>query len=495
MLVGLFLANIYLQPEHHNEHRLPGLETANLPTTSPWRTRKGADPAFKSETTGHQQPSKQASAGQQKKQPSSRTEIPDYHIVFSTSCLPQQHWESYVLFYHAFKVKQRGNVTRLLSGCNPKEEQQMKEFHSKYISTLSPNFHVHFTPDFSRVPHPETESKTVQYKYMNKPFSLRHWLQESLGYRMGDIGNALPNPAYDDDIIFLIDPVMILLKPLKHDFRNDDTVLWVKKPSDLEHQYVHHGHPMAQQDGYLVNNWMSLDMKAITMSNETATYIANIQSYHGPLHWNSGPPYLMTARDAYRIASLWKDFAPRVHKQFPKLFAEMFGYIIATAHLQLPHTFLKSFVVSTTTTAHREGWELVDNLRHICTQSQLVETKSSPIPFALHYCKRYLLGTFFWSKYRLRKDFMNCNVPLLQEPDASLVHWRNWTSPPPKKRDQRGNWSQETKALSEKTAKREAFMLCGMITVVNEAVGYYKRQACGNGGNFSKVYNFHDDPG
>jgi hypothetical protein len=36
------------------------------------------------------------------------TTVP-YHIVFSTSCAPQQHWESYVLFYHAWKVGQPGN--------------------------------------------------------------------------------------------------------------------------------------------------------------------------------------------------------------------------------------------------------------------------------------------------------------------------------------------------------------------------------------------------
>lgn len=38
---------------------------------------------------------------------------PDYHVVFSTSCVPQQHWESYLFFYHAWKVNQPGTVVRL----------------------------------------------------------------------------------------------------------------------------------------------------------------------------------------------------------------------------------------------------------------------------------------------------------------------------------------------------------------------------------------------
>jgi hypothetical protein len=38
---------------------------------------------------------------------------PKYHLVFSTSCGPQQDWESFVFFYHAFKVGQPGNVVRM----------------------------------------------------------------------------------------------------------------------------------------------------------------------------------------------------------------------------------------------------------------------------------------------------------------------------------------------------------------------------------------------
>jgi hypothetical protein len=39
---------------------------------------------------------------------------PDYYMVFSTSCSAQQHWQSYVFFYHANKVQQPGSVVRTL---------------------------------------------------------------------------------------------------------------------------------------------------------------------------------------------------------------------------------------------------------------------------------------------------------------------------------------------------------------------------------------------
>ena len=279
---------------------------------------------------------------------------------------------------------------------------------------------------------------------MNKPFSLKHWFEHVLGYNA-----SKPSTHYDDDVVFLIDPDMILIKPLTHDFRDDPTVELIGNRAE-EHRYVHRGLPMAQQDGYLGNEWMHLDMEKITLVNKT-----------------------------------------RVHNQFPKLFAEMFGYIIATAHLGMPHTLIKSLVVSSTISKTREGWSFVDSIPdQVCLHHFTVKGI-----FALHYCGRYLLGKkWFWSKYRHRKDFMDCRVPLLQVPPPSIQDEREAFSPPPE-HTYRGNWTQEHTIISEKQAKREAFMLCALIAKVNEAVEYFKRNTCGDSGNYSKVYNIHDDPG
>lgn len=43
-----------------------------------------------------------------------RQSEPDYHIVFSTSCDLQQHWESYLFFFYAMKVKQPGHIVRAI---------------------------------------------------------------------------------------------------------------------------------------------------------------------------------------------------------------------------------------------------------------------------------------------------------------------------------------------------------------------------------------------
>jgi hypothetical protein len=103
---------------------------------------------------------------------------PKYHVVFSTSCTDQQHWESMVFFYHAYKVQQPGTVTRIVSGCSDKERTEQDEFFAKYIAPMrrhdsnnnnnnnneASSFHLHHTPDYSRLKLAEGQP----YKYMNK---------------------------------------------------------------------------------------------------------------------------------------------------------------------------------------------------------------------------------------------------------------------------------------------------------------------------------------
>ena len=89
-----------------------------------------------------------------------------YHVVFSTSCHVKQDWQSYLFFYQAMIQKQEGNVTRIVSGCTPEQEAQMMKVHEEQITIMSDRFHLHFTPEFGKIP-----GKSYQEtKYWNKPF-------------------------------------------------------------------------------------------------------------------------------------------------------------------------------------------------------------------------------------------------------------------------------------------------------------------------------------
>jgi hypothetical protein len=97
---------------------------------------------------------------------------------------------------------------------------------------------------------------------------------------------------------------MILLRPIMHDFRQEN-VIFVKDDPDT--MVVKHGFPIAQQDGYLQNRWMYLNVSYVTNGGN----IDNLNPDDGPRYYNTGPPYLATVRDMYNIALLWCDYAPR----------------------------------------------------------------------------------------------------------------------------------------------------------------------------------------
>jgi hypothetical protein len=415
---------------------------------------------------------------------SNTTTVP-YHMIFSTSCIDQQHWESYVFYYHAFKVQQPGTVTRIVSGCTPHQATELQTFHDLHIQPMSPHFHLHMTPDFSRVL--GADGKYKVYKYMNKPFGLRHWMQNVL--KMND-----PNkdPKVEDGIVMLLDPDMILLRPLVHDFTNENVIFLETNPATRK---IQHGFPISQQDGYMSSKWMNLNITYITNGEKLPAHVTRKSA---PLHWNTGPPYLATVKDMYQIAKKWTVYAPRVLDVFVGTFSEMFGFILSTTQLNLAHTMIKSIVISTTSTADREGWAYIDAIpaNEICLPPTSTSATTA-LPVGLHYCGRHGLDTWFFSKYRLKKKYISCETPFLTPPPTDLATLGyDYLLPPPPHGHKGGReaWKAPKETFSKKQAKREAYMVCGLIGAVNEAARYFKVHACNGTANMKENYNFHDDP-
>jgi hypothetical protein len=102
---------------------------------------------------------------------------PTFHLVFSTSCSAYQEWQSYAFFYQVLKSGQTGNVTRIASGCSPKEQEALQQYFRKQIKTMSDRFHLHFTPDY------ENLAKESSYIYFNKGMGVKHWLDYGLKYK------------------------------------------------------------------------------------------------------------------------------------------------------------------------------------------------------------------------------------------------------------------------------------------------------------------------
>jgi hypothetical protein len=94
---------------------------------------------------------------------------------------------------------------------------------------------------------------------------------------------------------------------------------------------------------------------------------------------------------------------------------------------------------------------------------------------------------------------MKCDKNLLMPPPDDVFPQFDYSIAPPRADLKDAKTYQEVReSINAKQAKREAFMLCGMISAVNEALRYYKKQACGKDGaseaNFNETYTVHDDP-
>jgi hypothetical protein len=94
---------------------------------------------------------------------------------------------------------------------------------------------------------------------------------------------------------------------------------------------------------------------------------------------------------------------------------------------------------------------------------------------------------------------MDCDKNLMKLPLDDIFPRLDYAISPPRADLKDAKTYHEVRdPINAKRAKREAFMLCGMISAVNEALRYYKQHACGRdgapAGNLKEIYTIHDDP-
>lgn len=81
---------------------------------------------------------------------------------------------------------------------------------------------------------------------------------------------------------------------------------------------------------------------------------------------------------------------------------------------------------------------------------------------------------------------------MARPPNNIGTQFNYFVAPPPASGKEKDN--PEKKTFTPKQAKREAFMLCGMIDAVNDAAIYYKQHNCDGKGNFNETYTIRNDP-
>jgi peptidyl serine alpha-galactosyltransferase len=384
-----------------------------------------------------------------------------YQLIFSTDCSPYQDWQSYLVFFTAMRVKQPGHVTRIASGCSIDEEKAMKQWFNTHIQGLSSRFHLHLTPYFSGVKSDSGET-VGDYKFFNKPFGLKHWMENAENFSVDQA----------DDVVILIDPDMALLRPITGDFSQQREVLI--GPRRHGHELgtkVEHGLPFGQAYG-LGTQWETFDLDKIAGEDSPAQ---KVDKENGFLYFPVGPPYLAKGSDMYAIALKWTEFVPRVHAQYPHLLAEMFAFCIAAAHLGLRHQVVDSLMISNTG-AGGEGWDFIDMIppMEMCEFAANPDHSKYALPSVVHICQRYAVGDeWFFGKRKVPHDIFACEKPLLAVPPADLATRYTWKRPPN---------SKNKVELGPKVINQEAFVVCFMHSLVNDAASFYKLNSCPAGG-------------
>jgi peptidyl serine alpha-galactosyltransferase len=191
-----------------------------------------------------------------------------YHIVFSTSCIVYQDWQSYTFFYQAVASGQTGIITRIVSGCKDKAEEDNVRavFEREIVPMAEGRMRIHFTPDYGHIMDGE------RYPYFNKPFGMRHWLENELGFPKP--ASETKDPGRDDTIIVLCDPDQMIIQPFPadNDYSRTD---WYSPDGKPKWTQVTHGYPMAQLYGFGIQ-WKRLNMTSIASPDEQPSPVVSM---------------------------------------------------------------------------------------------------------------------------------------------------------------------------------------------------------------------------
>ena len=191
------------------------------------------------------------------------TQSTAYHTIFSTGCSIFQDWQSYIFFYHVFRSGQEGHVTRIASGCNDEDAKKLQDMFASEIESMRPDtHHLHLTPEYKNIP----KKHKNPFKYFNKPFGVRHWMEHALGYPKN-------HELHDDSIIILLDPDQVMLRPFTNDFTNSSEI-W--RSANKRKLKVEHGSPFAQQYGYGIQWKNKVDYANIFKGDNWPTPASNL---------------------------------------------------------------------------------------------------------------------------------------------------------------------------------------------------------------------------
>ena len=140
------------------------------------------------------------------------------------------------------------------------------------------------------------------YKYYNKPFGVRHWLEHGLKYK--------ESTENEDVIISILDPDMILLRPITYDFTDSNVIIHKSSRGEPKIKKVQHGQPWASLYAFGDGPFRSVDLNYV-FANYTDSLALKTSHDERVNNFPGGPPYMATGKDMYAIVNAWCMLVPR----------------------------------------------------------------------------------------------------------------------------------------------------------------------------------------
>uniref|UniRef100_K3WNV0 Hydroxyproline O-arabinosyltransferase-like domain-containing protein n=1 Tax=Globisporangium ultimum (strain ATCC 200006 / CBS 805.95 / DAOM BR144) TaxID=431595 RepID=K3WNV0_GLOUD len=407
----------------------------------------------------------------------------DIHFVFSTTCESYQDWQSQVLAHSFERVKQRGSLTRIISGC--KTDEDLKTVLARSMAT-SPFMRVHVTKKFSDRPVPETMKLQDDYAPYNKPFGIRDWLRTA-------------NPPVTESIIVIIDPDFMFLKPfvVNSGFR-------VTKGKDVDSEnYKEHSEVIEGLRQYKPFFVYEGTRNIASVTDRVVNGVAIAQrwsSYLGPVgfddpngtnlkvcpdcrttkeealeYYSVGPPYALTRHDLNLFVDDYCNMTTGKRELHRDLWmAEMFGYVLASSRHNIKHTTFDNLALAG---KEDEYWSFIDLIKGNPCEDPVEPMIPAEVPTMLHGCHTYKGKDdkgheWLYYKQFMPSDLFACDSWMLAVPPASV-----WTV---------------AKASRDKKQMKHAYGLCTTVKVVNQALYDHKKRVCVDGFNENRKLRLVD---